>query len=197
MTYYYNGSKIQTPYTITSNEPIWSTTTVSMKEIRASQNAQRWELDFEIITKEASTIFLQGIKELKTTSTMVMPQFPEVVENTTAIGSMFANSINSAGATAITVDTSGATGTLSDGSFIKFDNHSKVYLVDGDVSLFGSSATINIYPGLRAPLALTDSVKFGDDCVISYKKDISSLSGITFNSGVLVSPGNVRLIEAV
>jgi len=168
-----------------------------MKEIRASQNAQRWELDFEIITKEASSIFLQGIKEVKSTTTMIMPQFPEVVENTTATGTITTSSGNSAGATSIDLDTSVASGIISSGSFIKFDNHSKVYLVDGDVDLSGATATLNIYPGLRAPVVIDRELEYGDDCTISYKKDATNVSGVTFTSGILVSPGNIRLIEAV
>jgi hypothetical protein len=48
-----------------------------------------------------------------------------------------------------TVKVSGGTGTLKAGDFIKFSNHSKVYMLSADVDLDGSSEdTMLVYPGL-------------------------------------------------
>ena len=52
--YYYNGAQILAPFTITSNEPMFDMTTISLKTQRASQGAQRWELSFDIIAENSN-----------------------------------------------------------------------------------------------------------------------------------------------
>jgi len=78
---------------------------------------------------------------------------PPVIGTTsgTATGTMVSGT-ESAGSTSISV--SGFTGTIKAGDFVKFENHSKVYMVTADQT---GSGSITIEPGL------VESVTSGDE----------------------------------
>lgn len=198
MTYYYQGSPILAPYTIKSNEPIYSATTVSMKESRASQGVQRWEISFNVRTRDnAVDILFAGIDEMKNAATMIMPQFPEVA-NYAITGTIDVNAVSNISATSVTISKTLAAGTLKKGAFIKFDNHDKVYMVTEDVSLSGTGdTTLPIYPALRAAIDTTTDVKYGNNCLITYVRDVSNIQGITFSGGLIANPGTINLVESL
>jgi hypothetical protein len=77
MKYYYEGYEILAPLTITSNEPMFDSDTVSLRKQRASQNAQRWELSFGILTKNPADALL-SIVDFDIAKTMTMPQLNDV-----------------------------------------------------------------------------------------------------------------------
>jgi hypothetical protein len=77
MKYYYEGYEILAPLTITSNEPMFDVDTVSLRKQRASQNAQRWELSFDILTKNPADALL-SIVGFDIAKTMTMPQLNDV-----------------------------------------------------------------------------------------------------------------------
>ena len=59
-TYFYNGNRISAPITFRSNEPMFYNDTISLKTERSTQNAQRWELSFQLTTIESSSLSLVG-----------------------------------------------------------------------------------------------------------------------------------------
>ena len=130
MTYYYNGAKILAPLSIASNEPVFDVDTVSLSKQRASQGAQRWEVAFNTVTSgETEADLLVGIiTNLAVADTMIMPQLPSV-DRTNTIGASRPISTTAAGSSTVFMNNNGL---LSKGSFIKFSNHSKVYMVTAD-----------------------------------------------------------------
>jgi hypothetical protein len=64
----------------------------------------------------------------------------------------------SAGDTSVTVD--GMTGTLKAGDFIKFNGHSKVYMVVADATASAGSATLTIEPPLRENLSDNEVITY-------------------------------------
>ena len=201
-TYFYQGAEILAPITIASNEPHFDMTTVSLKTQRASQDHQRWELSFNVLSDQdkAAELFLSTIVNFDTSDTMIMPQLVKEA-NTNTLNNLTLNlaAIATAGSSSILVNNaSNVTGKLPKGSFIKFNNHSKVYITTSSLDFIGTAdRTLNIYPNLLSSLAINNTIKTGDDCVISYFKSIDNQMGITYTDGILSNIGTVNLIEAL
>ena len=89
------------------------------------------------------------------------------------------NGTASAGDTSVTVD--GMTGTLNAGSFIKFNGHSKVYMVVADATASAGSATLTIEPPLRENLSDNEVVTYdGVEFTVRLTNDVQE-----FNTGDL------------
>jgi len=89
-----------------------------------------------------------------------------------------------------TINVSNATGVAyPKGAFVTGSNN-KVYMVKSDAS---SVVESNLYP--TPPSGLTYSTVA--NATIRYYREISDLRGITFNDGVLASPGTIIIIEAL
>lgn len=195
MAYQYKGADILAPLSIRSNEPTFETTSVSLTTQRASQGAQRWELYFSVATSDATEaeMLVGVITDIHTAATMVMPQLPSVARNNTIGTSRAIVASASAGATSVRINNDGV---LSEGTFIKFSNHDKLYMVTADATS-GTNCTVGIYPALRT--AVTTSHKFltGSSATITYYRDIDSMMGLTFTDGLLSNPGTISLVEAI
>lgn len=198
MAYYFNGASILAPLKITSNEPVFEMTTVSLKTQRASQGAQRWELTFTTATSAATEAdaILGAIEGITTTDTVVMPQLPSIVAGNTAGVSLAISANVAASLSAVTIVSDGI---ILKGSFIKFSNHDKVYMVTADVAASVASAPVSvaIYPSLRSAVTTTDTLKTGASALLTYYRSIDNARGITFTDGLLSSAGSINLIEAL
>ena len=199
--YYYKGAQILAPFTIRSNEPMFDVDTISLKKERASQGAQRWELEFGTVgvSDTMQDMLIASVTDQSAAQTMFMPQLTAVDEKS----SISSNTIDiaasaSVGATSVSLTASGKTGTLPKGSFIKFSNSNKMYMTTTDVNLDGNtSESVSIYPELRVALTTANTLRNGDLAVLSYYKSIDNQSGITFTDGVLSNSGTISLIEAL
>ena len=198
MAYYFKGAKILAPLSITSNEPVYDVDTVSLSKQRASQGAQRWELAFNTATSnDTEADMLVGVVEgITTASTMVMPQLPSVVKANTSSVVLPISANASAGSSSVSITSDGV---ISKGSFIKFSNHNKVYLVTASVG--AGAVSVSLYPSLRS--AVTTSHTFDTSngpasaVTLNYYRDVSNLRGLTFTDGILSSTGTVNLVEAL
>lgn len=197
--YYFEGSPIVAPLTIESNEPVFVADTVNLKQQRASQGAQRWELSFQIQTKDIEEDYFVGmVTGIKDAKTMIMPQLLSVDKKVTVTTNGSA-SATSAGADSVLINFSQASRLLPKGSFIKFSNHSKIYMVTANVNTQTTAVSVSIYPELKqAILASTTVYHPGSSTkpVLQYYRDLETLQGITYEDGVLVNPGTIKLIEA-
>ena len=194
MAYYYNGAKILAPLSIVSNEPVYDVDTVSLSKQRATQGAQRWEVAFTTATSDATEadMLVGVIDSITAAATMVMPQLPSVARLNTAGVSLAINANASGGASSVTVVSDGI---ISKGSFIKFSNHDKLYLVTADVAV--GTVPVSIYPSLRTAVTTAHTFKTGASAVLTYYRSIDNAMGITFTDGLLSNAGSINLIEAV
>ena len=194
MTYYFKGSKILAPLSITSNEPMFDVDTVSLAKQRASQGAQRWEVAFNTVTSDATEAdMLVGIIDsLAVADTMVMPQLPSVDRVNTAGISLAISANKAAGQSSVTIVSNGI---ISKGSFIKFSNHAKIYMVTADVA--AGTVPVSIYPSLRSAVTTAHTFKTGASCTLTYYRDINNMRGLTFTDGLLSSAGTINLVEAL
>ena len=74
-----------------------------------------------------------------------------------ASGTVLVNGAHSIGDSTIALD--GLTGTLKAGNFIKFANHSKVYMITADLT---GAGTLSIQPPIMAALADNEAITFDD-----------------------------------
>ena len=194
MTYYFKGAKVLAPFSITSNDPVFDVDTVSLSKQRVSQGAQRWELSFSTVTSGTTEAdMLVGVIDgITSAETMVMPQLPSVARLNTASASLVISAGAAAGASAVTVVSDGI---ISKGSFIKFSNHTKIYMVTADVA--AGTVPVSIYPSLRSAVTVSDVVNTGASVSLSFYRDVSNLRGLTFTDGILSSTGTVNLVEAL
>ena len=194
MAYTFNGATILAPLSITSNQPIYETDTVSLSKQRASQGAQRWELSFTTVTSESTEadMLVGMITGLATASTMIMPQIPSVVKGNTAGVSLVISAGVAAGLSSVTVVSDGI---IKKGSFIKFSNHDKLYMVTADVA--AGTVPVSIYPSLRTAVTTSHTLKTGSSAVLTYYRGIDSTQGLKFTDGILSSVGSISLSEAI
>jgi len=199
--YYFDGAQILAPFTINSNEPMFEAETVSLKIQRASQNVQRWELSFEVSGVDTTQVDLlvNSVINLDQVSNMIMPQLPTVDKNyTVSSGDTLVGASADAGSNSVFGNTSNKSGVLPKGSFIKFSNHDKIYLVTSEVNFNTiSNPAISIFPSLRVAVTTSNLIKTGQEVLITYKRSIDNSSGITFVDGVLSSLGTINIIEDV
>lgn len=195
MAYTFNGATILAPLSITSNQPIYETDTVSLSKQRASQGAQRWEISFTTVTTQntEADMLVGMIQGLTTSATMVMPQLPSVANNNTIGVSSALTAAAAAGESSVIAYSDGV---LSKGSFIKFSNHDKLYMVTADVTA-GASVVVNIYPSLRTAVTTSHTLETGTSAVLSYYRDIDTTQGLTFSDGIISSAGKISLVEAI
>jgi hypothetical protein len=85
------------------------------------------------------------------------------------------NGTASAGDTSVTVD--GMTGTLKAGDFIKFNGHSKVYMVVADATASAGSATLTIEPPLRENLSDNEVITYdGVEFTVRLTNDVQEFN---------------------
>jgi len=198
--YYYNGSQILAPLQITSNEPVYSTDSVSLKQLRASQGAQRWEISFNVLTNNnAADLLLGSIDEIDSSRSMVMPQLKEVSDRNTLVTDISSVAAAASGGNSlVTVLKTGNSGLLPRGSFVKFSNHDKVYIVKQDVNFSGTgTVSVSIYPALTVALTTSHSLVMRDAVDFTYYRSVDDITGITYSDGILADPGRITLIEAL
>lgn len=128
----------------------------SGKRFARQIDGQRFAFTANIITAKRNDVygelmaFIMKQRSSKETFTIIPPE----ISNARGTASGTPNGTASAGATSITLGGTG-TGTLKAGDFIKFANHSKVYMVVADQSDI-STGTLTIEPPLTTAVSSSD-----------------------------------------
>jgi hypothetical protein len=197
--YYFEGSPIVAPLTIASNEPVFSSDTISLRQQRASQGAQRWELSFQIQTRDIEEdYFVAMITGINDAKSMIMPQLL-AVDNKVTVTSQGTSAAAAENAFSVSINFN-QIGFLPKGSFISFSNHSKLYMVTNNIQTTSSNVSVPIYPSLRAGVTSGTTVFHPGSTIkpsLQYYRDLETLQGITYEDGVLVNPGTIKLLEAL
>ena len=199
MKYYFEDAEILAPFTISSNEPMFDVDTVSLKKQRTSQNAQRWELSFRILNADnPAELMLSSLIDFDETKTMIMPQLKAVYEATTCTANPVVHTTVASGSSTVVLNYTSSSGIIPKGSFIKFSNHDKVYVVKSNINMDSqSNVSAQIFPALVTQVNSGDTLQILDDCVFTYFRDINDLRGLTFSDGILSDLGTINLVEAL
>jgi len=192
---YDNGNVIAqfvVPMTMKSNTPVFVSDTLSLKRRTRRRAAHRWEIETRLEPLSAGAqdlmvhLVVNGHSE---TIQCIVPQNMGVIRARTANGRPTAT--GSAGASQVEV--SANSGMIPKGTFIRFDNHSKIYMLTD--SLVGQG-TMRIFPELRVSVA-DSSFNFRDNVIMNCLYDTDTVIGMQYEDGVLMDMGTVRLIERV
>jgi len=194
----WNGTQViarfVVPISLQSNHPIFFADSLSLKRYSERRSAQRWEL-----TTKLEPLYMEA-GELQThliingyglSFTITTPQNVGVaLRRTTTANPIVA--ATGAALSNVTVNTNN--GLIPTGTFIKFSNHDKVYMVGADRNGPGVMA---IYPPLRVALPLSTTFTFREDVLMKVKYDTDTVIGMNYDDGILMDVGQVKFIEAV
>lgn len=181
-------ARFTAPLTIRSNQPVFVSDTLSLKRQITVQSAQRWEIEtgLEPLNTTANELFVnlvtkgyhQPVKVLFPQNFSVWNKTTSVV-NPRATGTLYSNQIT----------VSENIGLIPAGTFITFDNHSKIYITTNNLN---GSGTVGIFPNLR--LAVNNAV-ISRIFYSNFLYDTDVVSGMVYSDGILMDTGTVRLVE--
>lgn len=181
------------PMTMKSNSPIFTSDTLSLKRKVGRRTAQRWEIEskLEPLTTGANDLFahlvVNGHSE---TMQCIVPQNIGVIKARTSTSTPTATGAVGTNILAVT----GNGGVIPRGTFIRFANHSKIYMLTAPLV---GSGNMQIFPTLRVAV---NAVSFNhrDNVIMNCLYDTDTISGMVFdNDGLLMDVGTVKLIERV
>ena len=138
----------------------------SGKKFARQIDGQRFGFTASIITGKRSDIygelmaFIIKQRSSKEKFTIIPPELEDARGNET--GTLAVNGSHTAGDTTIAIDgfASDGSGRLKAGDFIKFNGHTKIYMVVSDVTSSSNSATVTIEPPLVSALADDETVSY-------------------------------------
>lgn len=189
-------AKFAAPMSVTSNHPTSLSDTLSLRRQSLRRSAQRWTIssNVEPLSYNAHQLFaLLVTKGLSETLQVITPQnYGAKMALTSVSPSPSSSASASAGATQVLIQN--ASGIIPVGTFIKFANHSKVYMLTSD-SVSGSP--LNVYPPLRVDIPVDTSFKFKDDVIMTCYFDSDTIIGMAYTDGILMDNGTIALVEAV
>jgi hypothetical protein len=189
---YENGAIIArfvAPLTMRSNKPSFSSDTLSLKRATSSRGAQRWELETNVepLTMDANDLFTHLVTKGNTeTVTISAPQNYGVQLKRTSKSTPTA--VGTKGGSSVTVTNN--SGLIPKGTFIRFGNHSKIYMLTADLS---NSGTMHIYPTLRVDVNSTFTHR--DDVFMPCLYETDTIIGMVYTDGILMDNGKLKLIE--
>ena len=138
----------------------------SGKKFARQIDGQRFGFTASIITGKRSDVygelmaFIIKQRSSKENFTIIPPELEDARGNET--GTLAVNGSHTAGDTTIAIDgfASDGSGRLKAGDFIKFNGHTKIYMVVSDVTSSSNSATVTIEPPLVSALADDETVSY-------------------------------------
>lgn len=178
------------PLIVKSNRPVFLSDTMSLHRRSSARTAQRWEIQTNLMPQSsgAQHLMVQLVTKGSTEAvTVVMPQNYGVTLARTV--STTPTAVGSAGDTQVTL--SGCTGTIPAGTFVKFSNHSKIYMTTSERS---GNGVVGIFPELRASVS-GHAMNCRDDVLMSALFDTDTINGMAYTDGILMDLGSIKLIE--
>jgi hypothetical protein len=187
-------AKFVAPLSVKSNVPVFVSDALSLKRTVTKRNAQRWEIstNLEPLSVGANDLFALLVnKGASEVLTIQMPQNYGVIKKRVSTASPNVDGL--LGATNVNVSLNN--GLIPAGTFIRFSNHSKIYMVTAD---FNQTAGImSIFPGLLIAVPPGQIFKHQDDVEMLCRFDTDVVIGMQYTDGILMDVGTVNLIEAL
>ena len=138
----------------------------SGKKLARQIDGQRFGFTAKIITAKRSDVygdlmaFIIKQRSGKENFTIIPPEVEDARGNET--GTLLVNGSHTAGDTTIAIDgfAGDGAGRFKAGDFLKFNGHTKVYMVVADVTSSSNAATVTIEPPLISNLANNEAVSY-------------------------------------
>jgi hypothetical protein len=186
-------AEFSSPTKVLSNEPVFSNDSLSLKRRAVRRSSQRWEIETALEPLRNNAELLMAHMVVKGSHTSFEVNFPQ---NFGIVSKGFAE----AGATTsgIAFNTfaaiSGFLGTIYEGTFVRFANHSKVYMVTENCV---GNSNMKLFPALMTNVPYGTSIKYGNDVKGNFLYSTDSIKGMQYIDGVLMDNGVVKLVEAL
>tara|TARA_R110000772_G_scaffold88116_4_gene183343 strand:+ start:501 stop:1079 length:579 start_codon:yes stop_codon:yes gene_type:complete len=165
----FNGVDFDSRYYNLSSE-----TTSGRTQVR-NIGGQRWEfsVSYPPLTRSEFapvTAFIMGQRGMAETFTIVLPEISS--RSGDASGTVRTSAAEAIGQTTISID--GLSGTLKAGDVIKFNSHSKVYMIVADLT---GSGDLEIQPALRQNVPNDDAITYNNvPFTVRLNNDVQSYS---------------------
>lgn len=183
------------PLQVKNNKPSFNNDTMSLKRVVKSRTAQRWEIEtrLEPLSGGANDLFVHFVTNADTGQfNILMPQNYGVILKRTSVSNPTVGVAGVAGSSTITIANNA--GLIPAGTFIRFANHTKVYMTTTDIT---GNGVVGIYPTLRVGTAVGTAISHRDNVQMLCRYDTDTLSGMEYSDGILMDIGTVRLVEAL
>lgn len=175
------------PMSVFSNQPSYVQDSLNLKRKASSQNIQRWEIEARLMpTNSNADLFVHNI--MNGANNVFLIRMPQVYGIALTPTNRSVGIAAIAGASLVSVN-----GTLQKGEFIRFANHSKVYIVVNP----DNGGKVQISPSLKRDVPLNTVVQCGNRVTLEARYDTDTRLGITYTDGVLSDPGVVTFVEAL
>lgn len=184
-------AKFVVPMTIKSNHPVFVSDTLSLSRKVSRRVAQRWEIETKLqpLSYSAQDLMVHLVtKGYSESFSVLVPQNFGVIVARKTVAPGTVSTTAAVSATSVVLSSA----LLIKGTYIKFANHSKVYMI---TSVSGS--TIGVYPTLRTSVPANTAYTCGDDVFMTCKYDTDTVSGMVYSDGILMDPGTVKMVEAL
>lgn len=186
-------ARFTAPLTVRSNRPVLSGDALSLKRFTSTGTAQRWEIEcgLEPLSHKAGALMVHlTTKGYNEHFTITFPQNYGVSKATRRGGAPVANgAVNTT-----SVNVTNHTGTIPSGTFIRFADHSKIYMT---TTARVGSGPVTVFPPLRKTLGVDTAFNYTNDVYGNFYYDTDVVSGMVYTDGILMDLGTVRLVEAL
>jgi len=208
---------LTTPLRMNSHRLSSSSDSLSLKRVARQSYAQRWELTAGGYSGNAAAFFIHQIVAGVTEVVFVRP--PLTMKRGNAAVGLSRETVSTVlpnGSKEITFSkgtallTSGATpgasslsailntnSVVCEGDFIKFQNHSKLYLVTGVAvtNVPSHAVTISVFPNLIGTVTISEQVNLGLNASMTAVYNTDTVNGIAYQDGMIADIGSVQLVE--
>lgn len=185
-------ARFTAPVTVRSNQAVSSSDSLSLKRFALNRGGQRWEIvsGLEPLVGDANELMAHVV--INGSYLPFDVSFPQnygvVLKRKKATTTPTAFGLS--GSTELVLGNF-ADGTIPIGCFVKFTNHSKIYMVTETLSGNGS---LKIFPALRADVSNLE-MKYMDDVIAKMLYDTDVVKGMVYRDGILQDMGTITLIE--
>jgi len=184
-------AKFVAPLRVTSNQPTFVSDSLSLKRNAKARSGQRWEVAAPVapLSTSANKLFAMFVgKGSRKVFDITMPQNYGAVFNRKDVNAVVGDA--SAGATTVLFSTDSF---IPAGTFIKFANHDKVYMMLEDRN---GNGLAEITPALRV-LCPATFVSWKEDVIMKAYLESDVISGMSYTDGILMDNGELTFIEAL
>jgi hypothetical protein len=197
-------AKFAVPTTVVSNQPVFSTDTLSLHRRTMVRGAQRWEIasNVEPLGLGANELFASLVmKGHHSTLDVYVPQNIGVIETmreklTSEIdySIAFSNRVNANGRGEIVLGSHVGVD-LPVGTFVTFTGDTKVYMLIQPVT--SNNSACYVYPQLKVTGPVSGGVMKYTNVKMKCFYDTDTIQGMVYQDGVLMDMGTVKLVEAL
>ena len=182
------------PLDFLSNQPVMASDALSLKRTASVSPSQRWELECRLmpLSWDANELFVHfTVNGRHKQYTIIVPQNTGVIALRTS-KSMGHSCTGARGAASLSL--SNWSGNAPAGTFIRFNNDTKIYMITE--SLKSGSSSVAIYQPLRKAIT-SGTFNHQDDVQMPVWLDTDNVRGMRYTDGILMDLGVLKFVEAL